>query len=115
MKPTRLTVLYDAECPLCRRAAAWLQSRDPKGVLEFLPAQRSDEVSACPLDPEAVLEQIHVVSPEGELRTGADGVVWALSQLPRYGWLRAVYAIPGVRSIAQAVYRRVAENRLRFR
>ncbi|SFU76945.1 thiol-disulfide oxidoreductase DCC family protein [Alicyclobacillus macrosporangiidus] len=113
MAARRFTVLYDAQCPLCVRAAAWLRARDKSGQLHFRPAQDSGFVGACRLDPRAVLEEMHVVSDTGEVRRGADAVVWVMSQLSGYRWLGILYGIPGMRAAARSVYRAVAARRMR--
>ncbi|MCL6601020.1 MAG: DUF393 domain-containing protein [Alicyclobacillus macrosporangiidus] len=113
MPARRFTVLYDAQCPLCERAANWLRERDKSGQLHFRPAQDIGFVRTCRLDPKAVLEEMHVVSDTGEVRRGADAIVWVMSQLPGYRWLGVLYGIPGLRAAARSAYRAVAARRIR--
>lgn len=43
--PFQIKMLYDGECPLCSREAAWLKKRDKNGALAF------EDISAPGFDP----------------------------------------------------------------
>ncbi|MEV6815556.1 DCC1-like thiol-disulfide oxidoreductase family protein [Micromonospora sp. NPDC051296] len=80
----RLTVLYDAHCPLCRAARGWLASRTQLVPLEFLPAGSAEARRRFPgLDHEATLRDLTVVADTGEVYAG-DGAwfacLWALAE-----------------------------------
>ncbi|GAQ51556.1 thiol-disulfide oxidoreductase DCC family protein [Streptomyces acidiscabies] len=80
----RLTVLYDAECGLCRTLSAWL-ARQPKLVpLDLVPAASDAAHALFPgLDHGLTLTEITVVGDSGQLYRGADAwvvVLWALRE-----------------------------------
>ncbi|WP_329220409.1 DUF393 domain-containing protein [Streptomyces sp. NBC_01485] len=80
----RLTVLYDAECSLCRFLRARL-SRQPQLVpLEFVPAASAEARARFPgLDHRATLDEITVVGDAGQVYRGAAAwivVLWALRE-----------------------------------
>ena len=57
--------------------------------------------------------EIHVISRFGELRVGADAVLWLVSQLPGYHWLATLNRSHAVRKIARLTYREIAKRRAR--
>ncbi|MFG2678536.1 thiol-disulfide oxidoreductase DCC family protein [Streptomyces sp. NPDC048392] len=78
----RLTVLYDAECPLCTHVRDWLL-RQPRLVpLELVPAASDDARRRFPgLDHAATLGEVTVVGDAGQVYRGAAAwvvVLWAL-------------------------------------
>ncbi|MFF7858808.1 DCC1-like thiol-disulfide oxidoreductase family protein [Streptomyces sp. NPDC007904] len=78
----RLTVLYDAECPLCAFVRDWLV-RQPRLVpLELVPAgSRAARARFPALDHGATLEEITVVGDAGQVYRGAAAwivTLWAL-------------------------------------
>ena len=80
----RLTVLYDAECGLCRALSGWL-ARQPKLVpLDLVPAASDAARALFPgLDHGLTLAEITVVGDSGQLYRGADAwvvVLWALRE-----------------------------------
>jgi predicted DCC family thiol-disulfide oxidoreductase YuxK len=108
-------VLFDGECPMCRRAVDHLSRWDREGVLELKPVQdpgveeRFPEVAGRNLE-----ESIHLVGPEGEVWTGAAAVEKLMSVLPGWRWLSRLFDIPLVRPLGERVYRWVARNRYRL-
>ncbi|MBX5437790.1 MAG: DUF393 domain-containing protein [Alicyclobacillaceae bacterium] len=112
-RPNRLTVWYDADCPMCVRAVRWLQANDPGGIIDARPLQNRSQLAACGIDPVAALREIHVVSASGEVRRGADAMVWVLGQLPAFRFLPALYRLPGVPVVLRRLYRWIAAHRMR--
>ncbi|MET8277423.1 DCC1-like thiol-disulfide oxidoreductase family protein [Micromonospora sp. NPDC005174] len=77
------TVLFDANCPLCRAARRWLASRAQLVPLEFVPAGSTEARRRFPgLDHDATLRDLTVVADTGEVYAG-DGAwfacLWALA------------------------------------
>ncbi|MFF5250820.1 thiol-disulfide oxidoreductase DCC family protein [Streptomyces leeuwenhoekii] len=80
----RLTVLYDAECPLCTFLRDWL-ARQPQLVpLEPVPAGSAQARRRFPgLDHGATLDEITVVGDAGQVYRGAAAwivTLWALRE-----------------------------------
>ena len=91
---TRLTVLYDAGCGLCRTARAWLASRAQLVPLEFVPAGSDEARRRYPaLDPAETLADITVVADDGGVYTG-DGA-----------WIICLWALDGYRGLAARLHR----------
>ncbi len=77
-----LTVLYDADCPFCRRAKAWLTAQQQLVRLDFVPANSPQARHKFPdLDHSRTMNVITVVGDRGEVYRG-DGAwlvcLWAL-------------------------------------
>lgn len=85
------TVLYDAGCPICRTARAWLSGRVQDVPLEFVPAGSPEARERfAGLDHAATQRELTVISDTGLVWTG-DGA-----------WLTCLWAL--------ADYRRMAER-----
>ena len=64
--PGQAVVLYDGDCPFCRRSVAILKKLDWFGRLAFQSARDRDRVppAEVPLDPARMLEEMHVLTPD---------------------------------------------------
>ncbi|MFI6039095.1 thiol-disulfide oxidoreductase DCC family protein [Streptomyces sp. NPDC051315] len=80
----RLTVLYDADCPLCVFLRDWLSRRPQLVPLEAVPAGSAEAAARFPgLDHRATLDEITVVGDAGQVyRSTAAWIVilWALRE-----------------------------------
>ncbi|MFE6686753.1 thiol-disulfide oxidoreductase DCC family protein [Streptomyces sp. NPDC057743] len=79
----RLTVLYDAQCPLCSFVRDWLGRQRQLVPLDLVPAGSPEAERLLPgLDHAVTLEEITVVGDGGQVYLGAAAWVaclWALS------------------------------------
>lgn len=80
----RLTVLYDAECALCRFLSDWLRRQPQLVPLEFVPAASAEACARYPgLDHRATLDEITVIGDAGQVYRGAAAwivTLWALRE-----------------------------------
>ncbi|MEU2163919.1 DCC1-like thiol-disulfide oxidoreductase family protein [Streptomyces sp. NPDC019208] len=88
----RLTVLYDAQCPLCVHLRHWLLRQRQLVPLELVPAASEEARRRFPaLDHESTLREITVIGDRGQVyRSTAAWIVclWALAEYrPRAHWL----------------------------
>src|SRR4051794_12188139 len=60
-------LLYDGECALCRRGVPQLQRLDWLGVLRYADARDAARLPKPdpPLNPDRLLEEMHLVAPAG--------------------------------------------------
>ncbi len=110
----QIKVLYDGECPLCRREIRFLRARDHGGRIAF------EDIAAPGFDPAPygvdhamLMARIHGVLPDGRLIEGVE-VFRRLYQQVGLGWLVAPTRWPLLRPIFDAAYRTFARNRLRL-
>jgi predicted DCC family thiol-disulfide oxidoreductase YuxK len=109
-RPFRL--LYDGDCPICRREVAWLKRRDNIGSLVC------EDISALGFDPirygltrEEVDRELHGIQSDGTVVRGMEAVREAYRSVG-LGLLVAPTRLPGVRFVTDQLYRWFACNRL---
>ncbi|MEO6703691.1 MAG: DCC1-like thiol-disulfide oxidoreductase family protein [Jatrophihabitantaceae bacterium] len=107
-----MTLLYDADCGFCTRAAR-LGARVLRGVQ--IRSLQSVELAALDVDPVRAAAEIPFRSTNGEISYGSDAIAAALIAAGRpQAWLgRLLLAYP-LRPLARAGYRLVARNRHRL-
>ena len=108
----RLTVLYDADCALCRRAGSWLSEQEPFVRLEFLPAGSAEaRARYAELTPAETLRELCVVSDDGSVWRGAKAWIMCLWALKSYRAFASSMATPGRMKLARAFVERVSKHR----
>lgn len=114
MSQWRLKLLYDGECPFCRREIEWLKRRDRDGNLAveniadpaFDPAQYG-------LTQQEVMDALHGVLPDGRVVRRVEAVRQAY-QAVGLGWLVAPTRLPVVGWVFDCLYGVFARNRVRL-
>jgi predicted DCC family thiol-disulfide oxidoreductase YuxK len=112
MSEWQFKLLYDGQCPMCRREAQWLQRRNRDGHLAF------EDISAPDFDPsrygvtrEETMGVMHGVFPDGRIVRKVEAFRQAY-RVVGLGWLLAPTGWPGFRRLADWAYERFARNRL---
>ena len=110
------TLIYDAECSMCRASAMWLMRRAlSSGALEILPCRSSVRRERFPQVPEALcMTAMQLVLPDGRVLGGADAVPELMRRIRGWGWLASLFALPPVRPVARHVYAWIARNRMKI-
>jgi predicted DCC family thiol-disulfide oxidoreductase YuxK len=110
--PQRLTVLFDANCGVCRRARAWLEQQPAYVRLEFVPAGSSRARERFPaLDADATLSELHVVADDGRVWSGARAWVLCLWALHATRSLSLRLSGPAGLAVAQGLVARLSAGR----
>ncbi|MBV9125930.1 MAG: DUF393 domain-containing protein [Planctomycetes bacterium] len=107
-------VLYDGQCPLCLKGIALLKRLDWLGRLTFRNARDRKHLPAHepPLDPERLLEEMHLLTPEGyQLLHGFTALRWMAWRLPLLWPLAPFLYLPGIPPLGQRLYLWVARHR----
>jgi predicted DCC family thiol-disulfide oxidoreductase YuxK len=108
----RFKVLYDGECPFCRREAEWLRRLDRGGLLAFEDITAPTfEPSRYGATPDELMRVIHGVFPDGRLVRRVE-VFRQAYRLVGLGWLLAPTGWPGLRWIADRLYELFARYRV---
>jgi predicted DCC family thiol-disulfide oxidoreductase YuxK len=112
MNTWRFKILYDGQCPLCRREARFLQKRNQRGELAF------EDITAPGFDPatyhttqEELMGVIHGVFPDGRIVRKVEVFREAYRAIG-LGWLLAPTAWPGLRWISDRGYEWFARHRI---
>jgi predicted DCC family thiol-disulfide oxidoreductase YuxK len=108
-------VVYDANCNICTRLAGFLGRWDRGHHLEVIPSDTLGLTERFPwIAPERYLASVQVICPDGRTFESAAAIEELLHVLP-FGWLAWwVFWIPGVRPLAEKLYRWFARNRYHF-
>lgn len=107
----RLTVLYDADCGLCRLTVRALSRLDWWRRLAFLPLQGFEP--SAPGDPRRgeLRRALHVRDVGGRWRHGGEAMLQIARAVPVLAPLSVLGRLPGMSRPIERGYRLVAENR----
>ncbi len=106
------TVLYDADCSLCRRAKAWLQAQPQLVALEFVPAASDEARRRFPdLDHPSTLRDLTVVGDAGEVWRAERAWVMCLWALSEHRLKAEHLASPTRLPLARAAFNTISANR----
>jgi len=112
-----LTVLYDGHCRFCTAAARRLAALGDTSKIAVVSLHEPGVLERFPsISHEAAMERLHVVDAAagGRVYAGAAAVARVLRTSKLLAPLAALYAVPGLHGLADALYDRVAENRYRI-
>ena len=114
MPEGQFKLLYDGECPFCRREVEWLRRRDREGHLAL------EDIADPGFDPaqygltrEEVVGVLHGILPDGRVVRRVEAIRQAY-QAVGLGWLVAPTRWPVVRWVLDGMYGIFARNRIRW-
>lgn len=112
MAEARPVLIYDGSCRVCSAARAWIERRAAAGAFDFLACQDPERARRFPAVTEAAcMEAMRLVLPDGRILAGDRAVPEILRRLRCWGWLAAVFGVPGVKHLAPRVYAWIARHR----
>ncbi len=106
-------LIYDDRCPVCLGAVDRVRKLDRMGLVELMPVSQIPQMRGVP-NRRGLLEQVHLITPEGKIYRGADAVGILAGLFPESRYLGRFILLPGIRRIARVVYRFVARHRLKL-
>lgn len=110
---TDLKLLYDGECPICKREICSLKKRDSQSKIKFIDISSKDFLTSenCNIDYLTAMSQIHAIEGKGDLFVGipAFAIVYARCQLLVTSTL---LRIPFIKSVLKPLYTLYAKKRL---
>jgi len=107
-----LTVLYDPQCGLCRRAQAWLISKPKYVELVFVPASSDEARSRYPqLNHSLTLADLTVISDLGAVYSGPKAWLMCLWALREYREWALRLSSPELLPTAKRVISMISQNR----
>jgi predicted DCC family thiol-disulfide oxidoreductase YuxK len=114
MRKERFKLLYDGDCPFCRREVEWLKRRDRNDRLDL------EDIAAIGFDPacygltrDEVMGSLHGILPDGRVVRRVEAVRQAYEAVG-LGWVVAPTRLPIVRGVLDGLYGVFARNRLRL-
>lgn len=109
---SRATLIYDGECPFCRRAAAWAMKHARHGALETLPCQHEDRARRFPeISREQCLAAMQLVTQDGRVYSGEQALPPLMDLMKGWRWMARILRLPGIRHASPAAYRWFAKHR----
>src|SRR5262249_21791295 len=104
-------ILYDRACPSCSASARWFDRIFRRRGFLFLPLQTEWVTRHLGLEAGDALEEMHVLTDDGQDIAGADAVIFLARQL-WWGWpLVALSRLPGMYKLLDRGYRWIAAHR----
>jgi predicted DCC family thiol-disulfide oxidoreductase YuxK len=113
----RALVLYDGDCPFCRKSVEVLRRLDWLERLDYVDVRDADAMSdvGVALEPDRLLEEMHLVTPDGaKVYSGFRAFRWLAWRLPLLWGAAPLLYLPGAESVGQRMYLWVARNRFRL-
>ena len=107
-------VIYDGDCPLCRKSVAILRSLDWLHRLEYVNARDSEQplLLQPPVVGAPLLDEMHLLTPDGKrLFHGFGAVRWMAWRLPLCWLIAPLLYVPGVPWLGQRLYLWIARKR----
>ena len=105
-------VYYDGSCPFCRRAMRHYCALDKEDALEPVDiAAPGFQPPDLRLSMERMWKEIHVLTPDGGIHRGIDGIIAIWQQIPGRRWLATWGQLPGIHWILAQGYRFVSTHR----
>jgi len=105
-------LLYDGQCPFCRREVEWLKRRDRRGKLVAEDISSPNfHAEACGLSQAEVMAVMHGVLPDGRIVRRIEAIREAYRAVG-LGWLVAPLSWPVLDWLADRAYGVFARNRV---
>ncbi len=115
--PAPAIVLFDGQCAFCRKSVSLLRRLDWLGRFDCRDARDVANLppSGDPLDPQRLLEEMHVVTPDRKRAyAGYRAVRWIAWRLPLLWPLAPFLHLPGAVWLGSKLYRWIARNRFKL-
>ena len=100
-----LTVFYDGSCPLCRSEMGLYRARDASNVLDLIDVSEPTARLPDGLDRETAMARFHLITADGEIRSGAAAFVEIWRRVPGWRWAARVASLPGALPVLEGAYR----------
>jgi predicted DCC family thiol-disulfide oxidoreductase YuxK len=111
---SRGRLIFDGDCPLCRKSVAVVRSLDWLHRLEFIDARAADQplLHQEPIAGAPLLDEMHLLTPSGKrVYHGFGAFRWMAWRLPLCWLIVPLLYVPGVPWLGQRIYLWIARNR----
>lgn len=102
-------VYYDGSCPMCTAFAENIEGSSKKDA--FVMKDITKDALPEGFVRDRVEREIHVVAPDGRVRTNADAVLEILSTYPRWRFIARIGRLPVISGALRIAYDFVARHR----
>lgn len=105
-------LIYDGNCPFCRRGIQWLRRLDWLDCFECIPAASRRAVQVAPaISYETLMTAVHCITVEGRVIKAAAALRFAGLRVPLLAPLALICYLPGLSWLAEKAYRAIARRR----
>ncbi|ELK46369.1 DUF393 domain-containing protein [Halobacillus sp. ACCC02827] len=105
-------VFYDAQCPFCFYVKKTFRAFDWQNRIKWVSVQETEKTDRYPyLEGRPVLEEIHMLTKEGEIVQGFHTIRKLLLALPLFSVFGILLSLPGMSTIGSPLYRFVSDHR----
>ncbi len=109
---SKSTLVYDGECPFCRKWVTRIGRRDRIGALELVARQTEGLTERFPrLDESDFNTGMRLITPENVIHVGADAAYQIARRLPFWRRIAWFYYVPGIHWLTRAGYAWIAAHR----
>ncbi|BBY05257.1 thiol-disulfide oxidoreductase DCC family protein [Mycobacterium noviomagense] len=107
-------LFFDGVCGMCTRSAYFVLKLNRTGDVRIEPLQSAGVADRLGIAPSQLLDSTRWLDESGAVYSGAEAFNAAVSAALGTKLPLALYRIPGVRFVQDAIYRWVAAHRYRF-
>ncbi len=107
----RAVLIYDGNCPVCRRTIAWIRENMRQDAFELLSCQAEETRQRFPFIEDVCMQALQLILPDGRVLAGEKALPEILKRTKRYGAAAALFDLPGAEAISHSFYRWFADNR----
>jgi predicted DCC family thiol-disulfide oxidoreductase YuxK len=107
-------LFFDGVCGMCTRSAYFLLRVNRTGDMRIEPLQSAGVADRLGIPPSQLLDSVRWLDESGAVYSGAEAFNAAVSAALGTKLPLALYRIPGVRFVQDAIYKWVAAHRYRF-
>jgi predicted DCC family thiol-disulfide oxidoreductase YuxK len=111
----KIVVLFDGQCNFCRSQIDRLARFDGKNRIEYVSLHEPHVKTDYPnLSFDQLMEQMWVITPEGQQYGGADSLKYLSRKLPRLWFLMPFLHFPLSMPLWRFLYRQIAKRRYKI-
>ena len=113
METPAAVLIYDSECPVCRRAVDWVRANAPSvEAFEFIPCNSLAARERFPAVTESeCMRAVQLVLRDGTVLAGEKAIPEIFRRLPRWRRFAVLLSLPGAGFLSRIFYRRFAARR----
>jgi predicted DCC family thiol-disulfide oxidoreductase YuxK len=111
-KTGKAVLIYDGNCPVCKKTVEWIKKKEYKASFEMLPCQSEEMRRRFPfIEPAVCMQAMQLILPDGHVLSGEKAFPEILKRLKRYCHAAELFKLPASEIIAGYFYRLLADNR----
>lgn len=108
-------LIYDGECPVCRRGVEWIQRHADENAFEMLACQSETTRQRFPhITRDICMESVQLVLPDGRVLSGAETLPEIAKRLKQYRSAAYLFKLPGAMALSHCFYRWFSTHRDRI-